>query len=744
MNKTKLPGWSTGSPTDIPEHSGMGNSTLYLCSSCCQIFDSLEVVTSHQLTCQTLGAKEETVSIAPPASPAESSGVPLPSPNGPPQHQPRAQNTDLSVADLYPLNDNRATGGPGNSRLHLGSVLFKSNVPQTQKTQIQNSSVPLVRYQCRECEVLFESLGLWQKHSMLGNCSTAESDPGDQEVDADCRPEIGDETGREGWSDGWIDTKVEVNVDEEREDVVDQGGGPEDTRDSESLLESKTNLHSQNALPTAPTRTSLVACGSSPAASSSGQIFFCAACGSGFNTEPLLVLHRTATHGLVGALHHCEVCGETFMNTTKYLYHRKQHRTDLSKPGPLIQPGRTNAAWSGGAKPLNRPPVTLTTTTAGPDPAGRYEEGMKTGRVAADADEPKSPTFFRYKCPDCPHCFRTHSQVPVHRYSHTGKHPFTCSVCGDHFFHKSRLRLHALTHQGVVDTGQVAKGTPRSRGGVRGRWREDAGLLECEFCRHRCVTEEGLVLHRLSHTGQTPQRCPVTPCRRRYATAAALQEHLIAHRPAPGHTVAAAHLPKPRPFHCHHCGKDFTTGSSLSVHIRVHTGERPFQCAQCGKRFRQIPHLRDHERLHSGERPFVCGVCGKCFVLAARLTEHARIHSGEKPFSCPACHRAFRSLSNLGKHRKTQRCRPPGLTSAPRVKGQGATDHVEGQTGIRAILLLQPQTVSREGCPLLPLQSSTPLVFSRPSVAMGDEQGGAQDVGVLEHANEVIVEQAAE
>ncbi|XP_010901572.2 zinc finger protein 574 isoform X2 [Esox lucius] len=773
----------------------MDSSALYLCSSCCQIFDSLEVVASHQLTCQPVDA-------APPAAWAKSPGVALYTPHEPAQHHLRAQKTV-------------------SSRLHLGSSLFKSNGAQT---QIQNSPALLIRYQCRECETLFESLGLWQKHSKLGSCSTATgSELVDQDVGADCRSEIINEKGREGWRDGGRRGTVEVKGDREREDEIDEGGGTEREHSAETRLESETNSDSQKAPSTTPMPINPVTFSSNPVASSFGQTFFCAACGSGFSTEALLVLHRTTTHGLVGALHHCEVCGEGFMNTTKYLYHRKQHRMDPNKPRPLFQLGRINAVLSDGVKIPTGPPVTLATTTPDrgpsrptPDPplgprpqcgncgnahirahAGlapfkcdlcpkaladnsnmashrfahsarkRYtclrcgksytqlgtlknhhvlherRDALSRGgeRLEGGVEEEgmkKYPPFFRYKCPDCPRCFRRYSQVPVHRYSHTGRCPFTCSVCGDHFFHKSRLKRHALTHQDA-DTGPAAKGTcrGRGRGWGRGRRREGAGLLECEFCRHRCVTKEGLDLHRLSHTGQTPLRCPVNLCRRRYAAAAGLKKHLITHCPAPGDTVATADRPKPRPFHCHHCGKDFTTGSSLSVHIRVHTGERPFQCAQCGKRFRQIPHLRDHERLHSGERPFVCGVCGKSFVLAARLAEHARTHSGDKPFSCSACHRAFRSLSNLGKHRKTPLCRPPPPAQPP--KDQGVTDHVGGQSGLGTILLVQPQTVSQEGCPL-PLHSSppTPLVLLHPSIAAGDEPC------VLQHAIEVIVEQAAE
>uniref|UniRef100_A0A665WDX4 Zinc finger protein 574 n=1 Tax=Echeneis naucrates TaxID=173247 RepID=A0A665WDX4_ECHNA len=142
-----------------------------------------------------------------------------------------------------------------------------------------------------------------------------------------------------------------------------------------------------------------------------------------------------------------------------------------------------------------------------------------------------------------------------------------------------------------------------------------AQQIECDLCGHRCMTQEGLDLHRLSHTGQTPLKCPVRPCRRRFTSNIALEEHVLAHFQG---TLSKS---KGRPrFRCEICHKDF------------------------------LPHLQDHERIHSGLRPFCCWICGKSFSVAARLTEHARTHSGEKPYPCPQCPAAFRSRSNLDKH----------------------------------------------------------------------------------------------
>ncbi|CAL8258423.1 unnamed protein product [Boreogadus saida] len=178
----------------------------------------------------------------------------------------------------------------------------------------------------------------------------------------------------------------------------------------------------------------------------------------------------------------------------------------------------------------------------------------------------------------------------------TDKEPVTCIHCSAQFVNQSVLDIHLQR----CPTSEEDKNVGRGRGQGRGRC---TGQMECDLCGHRCMTQEGLDLHRLSHTGQTPLSAP-----------------------------------------------SFAYTSTFNVHMRTHTDERPFECATCGKRFRQLPHLQDHERIHSGLRPFCCWVCGKSFSVAARLTEHARTHSGEKPYACVHCPAAFRSRSNLDKH----------------------------------------------------------------------------------------------
>lgn len=96
--------------------------------------------------------------------------------------------------------------------------------------------------------------------------------------------------------------------------------------------------------------------------------------------------------------------------------------------------------------------------------------------------------------------------------------------------------------------------------------------IECDLCGHRCMTQEGLDLHRLSHTGQTPLKCPVRPCRRRFTSNSALEEHVLAH--FQGTLSKSKNRPR---FRCEICQKEFAYNSTFNVHMRTHTDERPFE-----------------------------------------------------------------------------------------------------------------------------------------------------------------------
>ena len=62
------------------------------------------------------------------------------------------------------------------------------------------------------------------------------------------------------------------------------------------------------------------------------------------------------------------------------------------------------------------------------------------------------------------------------------------------------------------------------------------------------------------------------------------------------------------------------------------------RCPVCDRRFSQSSSVTTHMRTHSGERPYKCKVCHKAFSDTSTLTKHIRVHSGEKPYRCSVCH----------------------------------------------------------------------------------------------------------
>ncbi|XP_051262582.1 zinc finger protein 574 isoform X4 [Dicentrarchus labrax] len=372
----------------------------------------------------------------------------------------------------------------------------------------------------------------------------------------------------------------------------------------------------------------------------------CPYCGKTFTRRVFL---RTHVYSHTGEkLFTCKVCTKSFTNSQSLLRHSMSHTG--SKPYSCNVCGKNFSQ----AATLKRHQRIHTSTLP------RRKRGRKP--VCTLDNEGAAHLF---ACPHCPSRFNTEDQLNHHKLLHTS-HPFPCPECGEAFNRRKDLDLHSLTHQdkqpatclhcssqfvnqSVLEihmqrcpTTEEEKNAGRGRGQGRGRC---TGQIECDLCGHRCMTQEGLDLHRLSHTGQTPLKCPVRPCRRRFTSNSALEDHVLAH--FQGTLSKSKNRPR---FRCQICHKEFAYNSTFNVHMRTHTDERPFECTTCGKRFRQLPHLQDHERIHSGLRPFCCWICGKSFSVAARLTEHARTHSGEKPYPCSHCPAAFRSRSNLDKH----------------------------------------------------------------------------------------------
>lgn len=121
----------------------------------------------------------------------------------------------------------------------------------------------------------------------------------------------------------------------------------------------------------------------------------------------------------------------------------------------------------------------------------------------------------------------------------------------------------------------------------------------------------------------------------------------------PDSSEESAPKTKRKKYLCKHCHKNFSSYSSLHVHVRIHTGQRPYSCSHCFKKFTHSSGLKRHVRCHTGEKPYPCPACPSAFADRGALKSHIRTHTGERPFVCDLCNKTFTQPSSLRVHKKT-------------------------------------------------------------------------------------------
>lgn len=288
----------------------------------------------------------------------------------------------------------------------------------------------------------------------------------------------------------------------------------------------------------------------------------------------------------------------------------------------------------------------------------------------------------RFPCSQCWKSFNQPYRLKLHMFVHINEKQFKCQSCGKSFKRPGCLRQHIECVHGTEDNVLLSFQQQRyidlENRKLSRKTNDDDKPYKCASCQRRFSRADSLEKHNGNPCRRIPDEKPFecAHCGRSFVRMANLKKHnqntcvrtaddyecahclrrfklksvLEAH-------IKLVHLMKyvSKCLPCPHCDKTFTVRTSLTDHIRIHTGAKPYKCDHCKRTFRQRNHLRMHiERIHLSKnvKRFQCPYCEKSFNSRYELENHVRVHTGDKPFKCELCEKCFRQQSNLKRHVK--------------------------------------------------------------------------------------------
>ncbi|KAG7469282.1 hypothetical protein MATL_G00127180 [Megalops atlanticus] len=704
-------------------------SSVYMCFPCYQEFNSLEEVLIHQLTCSSEDERRES------------------SPTAPPDIQAEDHSKTQPVLSLLKPCDLQVQSQNGTS-----TVLHIPEQP-AQASQIQ--------YQCGDCRCLFESLGLWQQHCKLGQChapgigswgvwrgrgrgrEASRRGCGGGAEGRGRRGEGGGEGGTGGREDGGGADGVRraggsgvpgsllpaercrasgsggAGEEEAQGKGAESGTIPAATRDGPSAPEKEPDDRQDAPADSEEQDSSSRRRGirkSKPSAPSvSRQNFLCVDCGAAFSLVPELVSHRKAQHGLEGALHRCLVCGESFLNTTLFLYHRKQHRkrdtdgqgqdgvgeggemevVEGHNPGDAGDTGDTGDAGDtgdgafensspdeqmleeeaeagqgtseAGLGEIQTTPENEVTDSQNSHPGGDGQDSDPNSAADAAAAAPQPQNFL---CVDCGSSFSAEPELVEHRKAqHDLKEALhRCSECGESFMNTTLYLYHRRKHRVGDDRGQ--EGARAGAGHGLDQSASPRGVA--------CLSSP----HAATSVAMKRKRSPgLILLHNKLKAENGKGERAFLHKVSEGEDQASAAHPEPLTSPadadpaCDPAVDGLPPPSKLSRDWS--RTPLPHACPHCGRTFTRRCLLRAHVFTHTGEKLFSCEACGKSFSRPSNLMRHCRTHSAARAFGCKRCGKAFSHPGALKRHQLIHRraegdqdgggtpCRTPAPTATP-------------------------------------------------------------------------------
>ncbi|XP_036325617.1 zinc finger protein 107-like isoform X2 [Rhagoletis pomonella] len=259
-----------------------------------------------------------------------------------------------------------------------------------------------------------------------------------------------------------------------------------------------------------------------------------------------------------------------------------------------------------------------------------------------------------YKCQHCTASFKHATNLTYHMAKHTGIKNFKCKICAKAFVHKNELTLHMRTHTG--DKPYICEHCPKAfahRSNMVTHMRLHSGQLpfQCETCGAKFNSSSHWKLHKQMHLKHAQRTVHSRLNSQKDKLGRTSKEKQSVVNFSSGQSIgsgqsstATSSLLRPK----------VTTVKSVEILPPITALPCPSQVVSKDELKKLVlSNLPSNQKEHSAATAlkFRCGQCLQRFKLKSTLTKHLRTHTGEKPYKCSLCPRTFADASNFKRHK---------------------------------------------------------------------------------------------